>query len=224
MIEASKLLEIANWARELDPDHVDRARAGIVIKQYPAGSTVHEFGLPSDSWIGVIDGLMKMRILAPDGREVSLAGLHAGGWFGEGSVLKGEPRRYEILALRDVTLAVMDRKTFFWLFENSLPFNQFLVRQLNQRLGQFIGQVIHDRILSTTARVARTISTLFDPALYPDAGDSLEITQEEIGLIAGLTRPVTNQALRALETRELIRLEYGKIVALDIQKLAALTT
>ncbi len=224
MIEAKKLLEIANWARELDAAHIERARAGITIKEYPAGSTVREFGLHSDAWIGVIDGLMKMRILSPDGRDVSLAGLHAGGWFGEGSVLKGEPRRYEILALREATLAMMDRQTFYWLFENSLPFNQFLVRQLNQRLGQFIGQVIHDRMLSTTARVARTISTMFDPVLYPDAGNSLEITQEEIGLIAGLTRPVANQALRALVAKKLIRLEYGKIVALDVEKLRALTT
>ncbi len=222
MIEANKLKEIANWARELDPGHIERAREGITIKNYGAGETVSALGLPSDSWIGVIRGLMKMRILSPDGREVSLAGLHAGGWFGEGSVLKGEDRRYEILALRDTTLAVMNRQTFLWLFENSLVFNQFLARQLNQRLGQFIGLVIHDRMLSTTARVARTISTLFDPILYPDAGDTLEITQEEIGLIAGLTRPVTNQALRTLEQKGLIRLEYGKIIALDLAALADL--
>lgn len=222
MIEADKLRSIANWASELPSNQIERARAGISIKSYHAGATVSELGLPSDAWIGVIEGLLKMRILSHEGRDISLAGLHAGGWFGEGSVLKGEDRRYEILALRDTVLAVMDRQTFIWLFENSLVFNQFLVRQINQRLGQFIGLVVHDRMLGPTARVARTISTLFDPVLYPGAGNTLEITQEEIGLIAGLTRPVANQALRALEADNLIRLEYGKIVALDVDKLAAM--
>ena len=35
-------------------------------------------------------------------------------------MLKQEPRRYDVMALRDTRLALMDRSTFFWLFENSV--------------------------------------------------------------------------------------------------------
>jgi hypothetical protein len=38
----------------------------------------------------------------------------------EGTVLKNEARRYDVMALRDTRLAMMDRSTFFWLFENSV--------------------------------------------------------------------------------------------------------
>jgi CRP/FNR family transcriptional regulator, cyclic AMP receptor protein len=44
-----------------------------------------------------------------------------------------------VVALRDARLALMDRSTFLWLFENSVGFNRFLVGQLNERFGQFIG-------------------------------------------------------------------------------------
>ena len=49
----------------------------------------------------------------------------------------------------------MDQNTFFWLFENSVAFNRFLVRQLNERVGQFIGRWKHGRMLDATpSRVA----------------------------------------------------------------------
>ena len=38
-----------------------------------------------------------------------MAGLTAGAWFGEGSMLKSELRRYDVVALRDTRLALMDR-------------------------------------------------------------------------------------------------------------------
>ena len=99
---------------------------------------------------------------------MSFAGLTAGAWFGEGTVLKNEPRRYDMVALRDSRLALMDRATFFWLYENSVAFNRFLVAQLNERLGQFIGLVEYGRTLDATARLARSIASLFNPMLYPD--------------------------------------------------------
>jgi CRP-like cAMP-binding protein len=38
-----------------------------------------------------------------------------GGWFGEGSLLKRKPRRYDIIALRDTHMALMPRSSFAWL-------------------------------------------------------------------------------------------------------------
>jgi CRP/FNR family transcriptional regulator, cyclic AMP receptor protein len=37
--------------------------------------------------------------------------------------LKNEPRRYDVVALRETRLALMDRSAFFWLYDNSAAFN-----------------------------------------------------------------------------------------------------
>src|SRR5260370_22752918 len=103
----------------------------------------------------------------------------------------------------------MDRSTFFWLFENSVAFNRFLVRRLNERLGEFIGALEHGRTLDATGRVARSIASLFNSILYPDMTRHLEITQEEIGALSGLSRQNANQCLKRLEKEGLLRLEYG---------------
>jgi CRP/FNR family cyclic AMP-dependent transcriptional regulator len=160
MIAADYLKRIAVWSRELGEREIEVARAGIVEKSYRANEHVFMRGDRFDYWTGVVTGLARMGIVSRGGKATSFAGLTAGAWFGEGTVLKNEARRYDVVALRDTRLALMDRSTFFWLFENSAGFNRFLVEQLNERLGQFIGLLEYGRTLDATARLARCIASL----------------------------------------------------------------
>ncbi len=140
MIAADYLKRIAAWSRELNDREIEVARAGIVEKSYRANEFIFMRGDAFDYWTGIVTGLARMSTVSSGGKAATFAGLMAGAWFGEGTMLKSELRRYDVVALRDTRLALMDRNTFFWLFENSVAFNRFLVRQLNERLGQFIGR------------------------------------------------------------------------------------
>jgi CRP-like cAMP-binding protein len=160
-----------------------------------------------------------MSIVSRRGKAMTFTGLTAGAWFGEGTVLKKEARRYDMVALRDSRIALMEQRAFFWLYENSVAFNRFLVVQLNERLGQFIGLVEYGRTLDATARLARSIASLFNPILYPDLSLHLEITQEEIGALSGISRQNANQCLKRLEKEGLLRLEYGGVTIIDLDRL-----
>jgi CRP-like cAMP-binding protein len=219
MIAPDHLKRIAAWSRELAEREIEVARAGIVEKSYGTGESIFLRGDRFDYWAGMVSGLARMGVVSRDGKQAGLAGLTAGSWFGEGSVLKNEPRRYDVVALRDTRLALMDRNTFMWLFENSVGFNRFLVRQLNERLGQFIGLLEHGRTLDMTARLARSIASLFNPILYPDLTMHLEITQEEIGALSGISRQNANRCLHRLEKEGLLRLEYGGVTIIDVERL-----
>lgn len=211
MISLERLHVIAHWSRNLPPQEAERARWGIVEKSYPSGSYICHLGDRFDAWTGVIDGLVKLATSSDSGKAVTFAGLPSGAWFGEGTVLKSEPRRYDLVALRDTRMALMDAPTFFWLFENSVSFNRFLVRQLNERLGQFMGLVENDRMLDSPSRIARSLAFLFNPELHPTVGLQLSISQEEIGLLSGLSRQVTNRSLQVLEEAGIIRMERGVV-------------
>src|SRR3954470_10321230 len=219
MISEDQLKRVAAWSRELTQAEIEVARAGITERSYGTGETVFMRGDTFDYWAGMVFGLARMGGVSRDGKETSLAGLTAGSWFGEGTVLKNEPRRYDVVALRDTKIAMMDRNTFHWLFENSVGFNRFLVRQLNERLGQFIALLEYGRTLDATARLARSIASLFNPILYPDFTRHLEITQEEIGALSGMSRQNANQCLKRLEKEGLLRLEYGGVTIIDIERL-----
>jgi CRP/FNR family transcriptional regulator, cyclic AMP receptor protein len=219
MVSADYLKRIAAWARQLSEREVEVARAGITEKSYHPNEVILARGDQFDYWTGVIAGLARVSIVSRNGKVTSFIAVTPGAWFGEGSMLKNEARPYDAVALRNTRLALMDRATFSTLFDNSIGFNHFLLRQFNERLSQFVALLESSRTLEATARLARCIAWLFNPLLYPGAKPHLEITQEEIGALCGLSRQNANRCLKELELQGLLRLEYGGMTIVNLEGL-----
>ena len=213
------MLENTIWARSLTSEQRVRVETEITERTVPAGAFVCRKGTPVTHWIGVREGLLKMSSVSPEGKSVSFAGMATGGWLGEGSLMKNETRKYDVIALRESRLLYMPRATFEWLLDNSIAFNRFLLTQLNERLAYFISLVEYDRMLEPDARVARCLAALFHPYLNPGIGLALQISQEEIGNLSGASRQRTNQALQLLEKAGLLKVDYGSITILDLDGL-----
>lgn len=219
MLSAPRLLSMVPWAHLLTPADLELIRPGTSERFYPQGATVCPEGQLFDAWFGVISGMVKLRTVSPEGKEVVVAGMHAGGWFGERSIIRNKASSYDAVVTRDSVLVLIDRSTFMALFESSGAFNRLLVHHLNERLFHFAQVLEQGRNLDGTARVARGLAALFNPVLYPHANRQLDITQEEAGLLAGVSRPVANQALKALQRVGCLRVEYGRITVTDVQGL-----
>ncbi len=216
---AQSLHEAAAWFQLLSPEQQLRVIQDTTVSSYLAGAMVELKGEQADTWLGVKSGLLKISVGTPDGKLASLTGVPAGGWVGEGSLLKNEKRKFDVVALRDSVILRLSAATFNWLLDSSIPFNRYLLHQLNERVGQFIGKAEHDRLLAPDARVARCLAELFNPLLYPCNDMRLDITQEEIGYLARMSRQRTNQALRVLETADMLQIEYGAVKVLDLDGL-----
>ena len=219
MKNAEELLRASLWGQALTEAEMAKALAGTSERTFAAGAFICMKGQPVDYWMGLIDGLGKMASHWTTGKTTSLTGISSGGWFGEGSLLKNEVRRYDVMALRESRIAFMNRSTFLWLMDHSIPFNRYLITQLNERLGQFIGMMENERMLDTDARIARCLAGLFNPVLYPGTNRLLQISQEELGYLAGVSRQRANQALKTLEDAGLVRSEYGGINILELDGL-----
>lgn len=215
-----RLLE-AVWAKHLTDKQLMRVERETSVVKFTAGTVVCQKGRPAQHWVGVLDGMVKVDTASPDGRSTTFIGVSSGGWLGEGSVLKRELRPYEVVTLRDSWIALMPMTTFDWLFETSLAFNHFLVRQLNARLGQFVAVVESSRMQSTTAQVALCLAELFNPTLCSATSDTLRISQEEIARLCGLSRQIANRALHELQAAGFVRMKYGTIHVLDVDRLHA---
>ncbi|CAB3726144.1 MULTISPECIES: Crp/Fnr family transcriptional regulator [Achromobacter] len=209
----------AAWFRVLNAEQQARVERDLSVQQVVAGSIIERKGELAQAWIGVLAGLVKVSVGNSEGKVASLTGVPAGGWIGEGSLLKREVRKYDIVALRDSVVARLPGTTFDWLLDTSIPFNRYLLHQLNERVAQFIGKAEYDRLLDPDARVARCLAELFNPLLYPGMGMRLTITQEEVGYLARVSRQRANQALRKLEEAGLLNVEYGAVRVLDLDGL-----
>lgn len=209
-------LNDSTWMAALPAALRHRVEAETLTRICPAGSLVCRRGERVEHWVGVIDGLVKMANVSTDGKPTSYTGIGTGGWFGEGSVLKDEPRRYEIVALRESAIAYVPKAVFLALLDGSVAFNRFIIAQLNERLAQFIALVEHDRMLGPDAKLARSLAGLFNPVLYPRVGNSLPVSQEELGQLVGLSRQRVNRALKVLEQAGLLRIDYRGVTVLDL--------
>lgn len=207
------------WLPLLQPVERERAMAALLVGDARAGDYVCRIGRPVTYWFGVIEGLLKMSNDNADGGTMTFAGLPPGGWFGEGTVVKREPYRYNVQALRKSVVAGLPIETFHWLLDHSIGFNRYVMNQLNERLGQFIAAREIDRLNNPDARVARSLAALFNSALYPGVGEVLRITQQELAYLVGLSRQRVNEALAALEAQGAIRVEYGGLRVLDLAAL-----
>src|SRR3546814_916423 len=219
MLPKDSLHDAAAWFDLLTTEQQDRVQRDVAVTQYAAGAIIERKGEKAYAWIGVLAGLVKVSVGNSDGKMASLTGVPAGGWIGEGSLLKREARKYDVVALRDSTIIRLPVATFNWLLDNSIPFNRYLLHQLNERVGQFIGKAEHDRLLAPDARVARCLAELFNPLLYPGKGMRLDITQEEVGYLARISRQRTHPALRTLEAAQLLNVEYGTVPVLTLEGL-----
>jgi CRP-like cAMP-binding protein len=207
------------WLATLSPDERARAVDDLRVVEVERGEYVCRVGRRATFWFGLVDGLLKMSNDSELGMPITFTGLPPGGWFGEGTMLKHEPYRYNIQALRKSLVAGISVEMFDWLLGRSIAFNRFVMMQLNERLGQFIGAREIDRLTQPDVRVARSLGALFHPTLYPGVGSVLRITQQELGYLVGLSRQRVNEALNHLQRDEVIRVEYGGVRVLDLDRL-----
>ena len=207
------------WLRPLTADERDRVAPQLRIGDAEPGELICRRGRTATYWFGVVDGLLKMSTETADGHTITYSGLTAGGWFGEGTVMKREPYRYNVQALRKSLVAGLPVDTFQWLLDHSIGFNRFVMNQLNERLAQFIGTIEADRTPSPEQRVARNLAALANPVLFPGVGEVLRITQQELAYLVGLSRQRVNEALKTLAAQDVLRIEYGGLRILDLSAL-----
>lgn len=212
-------LHMIPWLALLTPEERTRIVPELVVSDPMPGDYVCRVGRPVTFWFGVIEGLLKMSADSASGRTITFTGVPPGGWFGEGTAIKREPYRYNIMALRRSVVAGMPIDTFHWLLDHSIGFNRFVMNQLNERLAQFIEAREIDRSNDPDVRVARNLAALFNPTLFPGVGQMLRITQQELAYLVGLSRQRVNVALNRLQEEGSIRIEYGGMRVLNLTAL-----
>jgi CRP-like cAMP-binding protein len=99
------------------------------IVEAPAGTLVTQIGEPGDSFFIIIDGTVGVRTPVGAGSE-----LHPGDFFGEMSLLDGEPRSATIVAMTDLRLLIVDRTHFWRLLDETPELSRRILTILSRRV------------------------------------------------------------------------------------------
>jgi len=205
-----RFLQAQCWFTALPVAERDSIASQVFTLSAARGAVILPANEPTQGWYGVLHGLVKISGRATAGRRSDFLGVAAGDWFGEGAVLKNESRRYEVVALRDTELLCLPSATFHGLFESSIQFNQFLVSCMNLRLSQAMAMIEAGRTRSPEQRIALSLSRLFW-----NRTRQLDLTQDELASLAGMSRQTANRVLNALQQQGVISLSMNRIRVLD---------
>ena len=156
-----------------------------------------------------------------DGREAILAVLEPGNWFGEITLIDGEPRTHDATALSPVDVLVVPPAAFTQLMRDA-GFANAMARLLAGRVRMLYGLAEDNTLRDLRSRVARRLLTLArgDATQSPRARAHVALPQEALAMMLGVTRQTLSLQLNALAGDGVIRLGYRRVDILDAEALA----
>ena len=174
-------------------------------RKYPRGSTIIYAGEQSDSIYYITKGSVTVLIEDDTGREIIVAYLNEGDFFGEMAMFGEGTRTAWVKAKTECEVAELGYTKFSELSQKDAGMLYKLATQLADRLGKTTQKVGDLAFLDVTGRVARTLLDLCnepDAITHPD-GMQIKITRQEIGRIVGCSREMVGRVLKTLEDQGL---------------------
>jgi CRP/FNR family cyclic AMP-dependent transcriptional regulator len=176
-------------------------------RKYPAKSTIIYAGDKPDTLYLIIEGAVSVLIEDNDGRELVLAYLNPGDFFGEMGLFDGQDVRSAwVRAKGECEVAEVSFARFQQLGRENPDLLLKLAGQMSVRLRATSRKVSDLAFLDVTGRVARTLLELCkqpDAMTHPE-GMQIKITRQELGRLVGCSREMVGRVLKSLEEQGLI--------------------
>ncbi|WP_343594457.1 cAMP-activated global transcriptional regulator CRP [Acinetobacter sp.] len=217
---AANLFPFANDA--LSPNQLPESVKALLkrasINRYPKRTTIVEAGSESLSLYLILKGSVSIVLREDDEREIIVAYLNAGDFFGEMGLFETEPHRTAEVRTREISeIAEISYKDFIELSHQYPDLNYAVFAQLARRLKNTTRKMTDLAFIDVTGRIARC---LIDLANQPSAmllpnGRQIRITRQEIGRIVGCSREMVGRVLKSLEDQGMIQTEGKAILIYD---------
>jgi CRP/FNR family transcriptional regulator, cyclic AMP receptor protein len=206
--------------RASDEDAIQRFLEHCHRKQYPAKSTIIRQGDPSHELFYIIKGSVTVMLEEEEGRELVLAYLNPGDFFGEIGLFNEHVNRSALV--RAKTSCEVAQISYEKLKSMSTVFPDLLFAissQLANRLRKMNRKVGDLAFMDVSGRVARSLLELCkepDAMTHPD-GMQIRITRQELGRIVGCSREMVGRVLKTLEEQHLISVSGKTIVVFGVR-------
>lgn len=190
--------------------NIDKLLAHCHRRRYTAKSTIIYAGDRCESLFFIVKGSVTILIEDDDGREMIIAYLNAGDFFGEMGLFEKEGSDKErsawVRAKTECEVAELSYAKFRELTQQDPDILYALGSQMAERLRNTTRKVGDLAFLDVTGRVARSLLDLCkqpDAMTHPD-GMQIKITRQEIGRIVGCSREMVGRVLKSLESQGLV--------------------
>jgi CRP/FNR family cyclic AMP-dependent transcriptional regulator len=167
-------------------------------KRVERGAFIVRSGESTDSLYFLLVGRAKVTNVDEDGREIILAWLGPGEFFGEMGLIDGSPRSANVVAAEACELLFLSKEAFQRCLQDNFQVAQKLMKTLVMRLREADRKIESLALLDVYGRVARL---LLDMSEVADGRRVIrkKMSKQDMAKMIGASREMVSKVMRDLE-------------------------
>lgn len=218
------LLKGVELFSELNEDQLAMLANLVVVQDFNRDETVVLEGDDSMQALYLIaSGSVQVFMTGVDGRETILSFLERGDFFGEMSLIDGEPRSASVRTVTDAQMMIIHRESFLTLIRQTPEIAMALLSEMSKRLRKANKQIGSLSTMSVSGRVAGTLLNLMEERgvrIHTDNGTMVTVihnrpTQQQLADMSGTTRETVSRICSMLVKANAIAMMGKDIIIFD---------
>ncbi|MBI1886174.1 MAG: Crp/Fnr family transcriptional regulator [Chloroflexi bacterium] len=210
MADALELLRAVPFFAAIAPSDLRALADTARRRRFAKGQTIFHKDDPGNAFYLIEEGVVQIYEPNPEGRELIVAILGGGDFFGELSLLDGKPRAASALALQDAITLMILRDDFVKFVHSNMEAALAILAAVAQLLRQS-DEVAQDlAFLDVPGRLAKKLLDLAEShgRQTPDGIVlDLPLTQETMARLVGVTRESLNRHVSLFRRLGLLQME-----------------
>lgn len=213
-------LASGHWFSHLPVDLQRSLLAAARLRTLVAGQCLFKRGDPPCGLYAVLEGAVRISAVNAQGKEAVLSLVETPYWFGEICLFDNLPRTHDALAMGPCTLLQVPQAAMLAILEDHPAYWRDVALLMSHKLRLSLINIEQMSLMPASARLAHRLLMIAQGYGEIDqARRTLQLPQEDLAAMLGLSRQTTNSLLKALEQQGLIGLSYGAIEVLDLRGL-----
>jgi CRP/FNR family transcriptional regulator, cyclic AMP receptor protein len=221
-IDRLSLLRAVPLFSRLSDMHLVTLASSLGVIAFGRGQTIFQQGDCGDTLYLVARGQVRVYHPSAAGRELSVAIFRAGDFFGELALLDDQPRSASAEAMLPTIALTLGRTAFLATLGGHPVLAEALLAELGSRLRASSSFAEHLAISAAHQRVGWLVLGLAQHYGTSEAAGTridLDLTQDDLASMFGVTRETVNRVLARLRERGLVALDHGQLLVPDCARL-----
>ena len=183
-------------------------------KNFPRGATIILSGGSTDSLYVVIAGRLKVIMSDDEGREVILAILGPGEYFGEMALIDDSPRSASVISLEPCELLSLSKRDFKKCLLENFEMTTLVMRGLVKRLREADRKIGSLALMDVYGRVARLLIEMSE-TVNGERVIAKKVSKQDIAKMIGASREMVSRVMKDLKAGGYMDVKDGKILLRD---------
>jgi CRP-like cAMP-binding protein len=213
-----ELLQSVALFWDLSKEELGYISEKMIARHYESGNYIFLEDSEGEQCFFVVQGSVKVTRLSKDGREVILAMLNEGEFFGEMALLDGESRSANVIALEETEVLTLNREDFLVVLHDYPQIAIQLLKEMAHRLRKSDRHIASLSLSDAEKRIALCIIRFADEQGVIKRGQvsipKVPI-QQDIANMAGTSRETVSRAINLLEKEHFIKRQGRELLILD---------